>query len=119
MAFKQRSKQDVKSKKKIFGNSTKSNGKKRQSGVTVTFNDGEKVTLLNPSGKGEKYAKELKENKRYTNDGKVKTDKNGKPLELTKEQRAYRSAYITALSDSAKAYNAKKVNKVKNGGDKK
>ena len=107
MAFIKRTKQDVKSKKKFFGKSTKSDGKKRQAGVTVTFNDGISVTLLNPSGKGEKFAKELKENKRYTNDGKIKTDDNGKPLELTKEQRAYRSAYLTALSDSSKAFNAK------------
>ena len=110
MAFIKRTKQDVKSKKKFFGEGTKADGKKRQSGVTVTFNDGEKVTLLNPSGKGEKYAKELKENKRYTNDGKLKTDENGKPLELTNEQRAYRSAYLKALSDNSKAF------KSKNGG---
>lgn len=106
--FKQRTKQDVKSKKKFFGSGKKADGKKRQSGVTVIFNDGEKVTLLNPSGKGEKYARELKENKRYTNDGTVKTDENGNELHLTKEQRAYRSAYLTALKDNAKAFNAKK-----------
>lgn len=101
-----RTKQDVKSKKTFFGRK-KADGKKRKAGVTVTFNDGESVTLLNPSGKGEKFAKELKENQHYTNDGKLKTDDNGNPIPLTNEQKAYRSAYITALSDSAKAYKAK------------
>lgn len=109
MAFIKRTKADVKSKKSVLGKVGK-NGINRKLGVRVTFNDDTETTLLNPSGKGAKYAKELKENKRYTNDGKIKTDDNGKPLELTKEQRAYRSAYLTALSDNAKAYNAKKQN---------
>lgn len=107
MAFKKRTKADVKSKKSVLGKVGK-NGKKRKLGVKVTFNDDTETILLNPSGKGAKYAKELKDGKRYTNDGKVKTDDNGNELNLSKEQRAYRSAYLTALSDSAKAYNAKK-----------
>ena len=109
--FKQRTKQDVKSKKKFFGKGKKADGKKRQSGVTVTFNDCTSVTLLNPSGKGEKYANELRDGKRYTNDGQVKLDKNGNEMPLTAEQRAYRSAYLQALSDSAKAHNAAKAKK--------
>ena len=57
--FKRRTKQDVKSKKPFsFGNKTKS-GKVAKSGTTVEFNDGSKTTLLNPSGKGTKYAIEL------------------------------------------------------------
>ncbi len=107
MSFIKRTKQDVKSKKKFFGEGKKADGKKRQAGVTVTFNDGSSVTLLNPSGKAEKFVKELKEDKRYTNDGKVKKDKDGNEMHLTSEQRAYRSAYIKALSDNAKAYKAK------------
>ena len=107
MAFTKRTKQDVKSKKKFFGKGKKADGKKRELGVKVTFNDGTEVTLLNPSGKGTKYAQELKDNKHYTNDGKLKVDDKGNPLPLTNEQKAYRSAYLTALLDSAKAYNSK------------
>ncbi|MDE6667676.1 MAG: hypothetical protein K2K38_04945 [Clostridia bacterium] len=114
LIFKKRTKEDVKSKKKFFGKGKKADGKKRQLGVTVTFNDGETVTLLNPSGKATKYAAELRDGKRYTNDGKVKVDRNGQEMPLTAEQKAYRSAYIQALSDSAKAYNAAKAK----GGDK-
>lgn len=109
MAFIKRTKADVKSKKSVLGKVGK-NGINRKLGVRVTFNDDTEITLLNPSGKGAKYAKELKDGKRYTNDGKVKTDDNGNELKLSKEQRAYRSAYLTALSDNAKAYNAKKQN---------
>lgn len=108
--FKKRTKQDVKSKKKffgIFGKSTRADGKKRQSGVTVTFNDGDSVTLLNPSGKAGKYAEELKLGKRLTNDGKIKTDKDGNEIPLTEEGRRYRMGYIRAQSDNAKAFNAK------------
>ena len=113
--FPRRTKEDVKSKKKFFGRGKKTDGKKRQSGVTVTFNDGTSVTLLNPSGKGEKYANELRDGKRYTNDGKVKLDRNGQEMPLTAEQRAYRSAYLQALFDSAKAY---KGAQAKKAGDK-
>ena len=113
MLFPKRTKQDVKSKKKFFGNGKKADGKKRQAGVTVTFKDDMQVTLLNPSGKAEKYAKELKEGKRYTNNGEVKLDNAGREMPLTPEQRAYRAAYITAQADNAKAY------KAAHGGDKK
>lgn len=115
MSYKNRTKQDVKSKKIFFGGE-KSDGKKRKAGVELTFIDGEKTVLLNPSGRGEKYAKELKQNKRYTDDGKLKTGKDGKtPLELDCCSRAYRSGYLSALSDSAKAYNSTKSKKSSGG----
>lgn len=109
MAFLKRTKQDVKSKRTLT-RTDKASGKKRKAGVEVTFKDGQKVVLLNPSGKGTKYANELKEGIHYTNSGVPKLDKKGNTIPLTNEQRAYRSAYITALSDGAKAYNAKKNN---------
>lgn len=65
-------------------------------------NKGKEVTLLNPSEKASKYAKELKNKKRYTNDGKTKTDK-----QLTKEGSAYRSGYLKAIQDSNNAFIAK------------
>ena len=109
MAFKKRTKSDVKSKK-IFswGNKTKS-GKDAKSGVTVTFNDGTETTLLNPSGKATKYAFELASDSRVTNNGAFKTDGDGNELSLTAEQRAYRSGYLDAQKDNAKVYNAKKA----------
>ena len=79
--------------------------------VVVTNNNGKKVTLLNPSEKGKKYAKELKQNVKRTNSGQIKTDKNKKGIRLTKEERAYRSGYLTAQSDSAKCYNATRKGK--------
>lgn len=81
--------------------------------VVVTSKNGKKVTLLNPSEKGKKFAKELKQGVKRTNSGKVKTDKNKKGIRLTKEERAYRAGYLTAQSDSAKCYNATHKGKVK------
>ncbi len=105
--FKKRTKQDVKSKKKFFGIGTKADGKKRQVGVTVTFKDGDKVTLLNPSGKAEKYAEELKLGKRLTNEREVKKDKDGKEIPLTEEGRRFRMGYIRAQADNSKAFKSK------------
>lgn len=68
--------------------------------------DGRDVTLLNPSERSKKFATELKEKKRYTNDGELKKDKDGKPLELTAVQRAYRSGYLNSRKDNAGAYNS-------------
>lgn len=83
----------------------------KETGVDLTLVDkrtGEvsKKTLLNPHGKGAKYATELKRGVHMTNTGVVKTDKYGKSLHLNKQQRAYRSGYLQAQHDSAKAYKA-------------
>lgn len=51
------------------------------------------IILRNPAEKGKRYARQLKSN-RVTETGKT----------LTKEDRAFRSGYLTARSDSAKAY---------------
>ncbi len=82
--------------------------RKHKQGVElVNTKTGSNFTLLNPSGKGKKYSKELKTNKSYTNDGRVKLNDKGKPLSLTKQQRAFRAGYLQARTDAAKAYKAK------------
>ncbi len=70
--------------------------------------NGKTVILLNPAEKGEKFAKELKGGFKRTNSGQYKTDKNKKGIRLTNEERAYRSGYLDARNDSAKAYKSKK-----------
>lgn len=79
---------------------------------TGTNRKGKTVTLLNPSEKGRKYAVELKSGKRLTNNGEIKKDKDGKPRKLGKtgkdaQARAYRSGYLQARKDSAKAWKSK------------
>ena len=76
--------------------------------VTVKGKNGKNVTLLNPAERGEKFAKELKQNRKRTNAGSYKLDKDKKSIKLTKEERAYRAGYLDARSDGAKAYKAKK-----------
>ena len=95
-----------KNKKTFFG--VGKDGKKRKRGVIGEIEDGTKVTLLNPSGKGEKYSQELHTGKRLTNDLKKKKGEDGKPLGMTDTQKAWRSGYLQARKDSANAYNSKK-----------
>ena len=64
------------------------------------------ITLLNPSEKGEKYSKELSTGKKFTNDGIVKKNKNGRVIKLGKKERAYRSGYLDARKDNSNAYKA-------------
>jgi len=68
---------------------------------------GKIITLLNPAEKGKKYASELKNKKRFTNDGEVKADS------LTNSQAAYRIGYLQARKDNAKAFNSNKNKKEK------
>lgn len=107
MPFFRRTKADVKSKETIYKGS-KANGKQKKYGTRVTFKDDTSVTLLTPSGKAEKFADELKTGIRKTNNGLIKRDEFDYPVELSNEQRAYRSGYLAARSDSAKAYKSKK-----------
>lgn len=74
--------------------------------VVVINRRGKQVTLLNPSEKGHKYARELKDDMKFTNDGQVKCDDTGYIPPLTDEERAYRAGYLDAQKDSAKCYNA-------------
>ena len=76
--------------------------------VTVTNKKGKKVTLLNPSEKGAKFAKELKQNRKRTNTGAFKLDDNKQSIKLTDVERAYRGGYLDAQKDSANAYKARK-----------
>lgn len=74
--------------------------------------DGKTIKLLNPSEKGVKFAKELRSNIAYTNNGKPKREKDGSTVKtLSKEQRAYRSGYLDARKDSAKAWKASQKKK--------
>lgn len=76
-------------------------------GKKVTTKKGKTITLLNPSQKAEKYACELRERHAMTNDGRFKADEDG-PFPLTDTQKAYRSGYLDARKDSARAYNYNK-----------
>ena len=60
---------------------------------------GKTVMLLNPNEKASKFAFEISQKKRVTND--MTAIKGG----LNKEQQAYRAGYLDARKDSAKAYN--------------
>ena len=73
--------------------------------------DGKKVTLLNPSEKGAKFAKELKQGVNRTNSVQFKVDKNKKAIRLSDKERAYRSGYLDARKDSANCFKAKKRKK--------
>lgn len=77
----------------------------------VRTKKGNTITLLNPAEKGEKYAKELRTGKKYTNDGAVKKDNKGKVIKLGKKERAYRGGYMDARKDNAKAYKSKRSKK--------
>ena len=76
--------------------------------VKVKSKSGKTVTLLNPSEKGAKFAKELKQNRKRTNAGAFKLDDNKKSIPLTAVEKAYRGGYLDARKDSAKCYNAQK-----------
>lgn len=79
--------------------------------VTVTNKKGKKVTLLNPSEKGAKFAKELKQNRKRTNTGAFKLNENKQSIKLSDVERAYRGGYLDAQKDSAKAYKARQAKK--------
>lgn len=81
----------------------KARGKK--TGVVITnTKTGQVKVLLNPHGKYQKYTVELSNKKRYTNDGKVKISRSGKPQKLSKAQQAYRAGYRSAIIDQTAAY---------------
>ena len=66
------------------------------------------AVLLNPQERGIKYSLELKHKKALTNDFYRKMDpETGKQKRLSKEQLAFRSGYLQARKDSAKAYKSK------------
>lgn len=65
------------------------------------------VVLLNPTEKRNKAFAELQGGVRLTNTLQEKKGKNGRPLELTAEGRAYRAGYIAAQNDSAGCFRKK------------
>lgn len=71
------------------------------------------ITLLNPAEKREKFLTELSVGAKMTNDGEWKVNSDGEYQVLTDEEKAYRSGYLAAGKDSAKAYkhNQKKLGK--------
>lgn len=93
----------AKAKQKRTGTVEKVNGK-----TILTTEDGKVIRLMNPAEKAKKAAYELKTGIKYTNLGEVKTDKNGNPLKLKPKEKSWRSGYLSARSDNAKAFNAKK-----------
>lgn len=94
-------------RKKVVSSKTVRGRDGKKAGSVLSFDDGSKRTVLNPHGKGRKYAAELRSKSRMTNDGEVKRDKSGKPMTLSKAQRSFRSGYLQAQKDNAKAYKTK------------
>ncbi len=76
--------------------------------VCVKNKKGKEVLLLNPSEKARKFADELGNGVKQTNRGMIKFDKGGKPVKLSDTEKSYRSGYLQARKDSAKAFNSKK-----------
>ena len=76
--------------------------------VYVKNRRGKRITLLNPSEKSRKFAVELKHNVAITNDGIKKKTKTGKVKHLSDTQKAFRSGYLQARKDNAKAFIARK-----------
>lgn len=72
--------------------------------VVVINRRGKEVTLLNSAEKGNKYALELKGGRALTNKLDIKKDYDGNPRALSDTQKAYRSGYLQAHKDSAKAF---------------
>lgn len=69
--------------------------------------DGKRKVLLTPTGKCAKFKKELENNVRITNFGKRKKTDDGKPMTLTRAQKAYRKGFIKALGEQAAIYKKK------------
>ena len=82
--------------------------------VVVRNKKGKQIRLMNPNQKAMKYAEELKNNMHFTNFGEVKTTKSGKIKRLNDNQKSWRSGYLTARKDNARAYkyNQRKRNNV-------
>ena len=78
--------------------------------VKITTKKGKEVTLLNPAERGRKFADELKNGVKLTNDNHVKMDDFG-PVRLTETEASFRAGYLQARKDSAKAFKAKKNKK--------
>ncbi len=97
----------VVSKETKYGTNSKT-GKRIKHGTKITYADGTKQTLLNPAGKVAKAYKELRDGKRYLNNGHVKIDRQtNQEMPLSDTQKAWRSGYLQAQKDSSNAYKSK------------
>lgn len=106
-----REKKKVISSKPFYGKRTTSSGNRACIGTRFYIEDGSQIVLLNPYGKSSKYAYELHNGYKYTNSGKRKLDDNGAVMLLTDTEAAWRSGYLAARQDSAKAYKANRGKK--------
>ena len=75
--------------------------------IVVKNKKGKNVTLLNPAEKGRKFADELHNGIKLTNSGHLKYNRNGGYIKLTNTEKAFRSGYLQARKDGARAYKAK------------
>lgn len=82
-------------------------GGKKTGVVLANTQTGEQRTLLNPNGKYKKAQRELKRGIKFTNDGQMKMNREGKPIRLNEYEKTWRKAYCAAIIDQTKAYNAK------------
>ena len=82
----------------------------KATGICVKNDETKQVrVLLTPHGRYQMAVKELETGMRYTNDGKVKKDKNGgNALKLTPCQRAFRAGQRSMVIEQTKAYKAGK-----------
>lgn len=96
-------------RKKIVSKTALKGKDGKKAGTKLDFEDGSTRTLLNPHGKGQKYATELKSRTKITNDGVIKKNKAGKDIRLSDAGAAYRSGYLQAQKDSAKIYKSKNM----------
>ncbi|MBO5027162.1 MAG: hypothetical protein J6C79_01410 [Clostridia bacterium] len=83
--------------------------------ATIISKGGKKITLLNPSEKGEKYAKEMKKGRKIRNDGSYALDGKKKSIPLTKTQRAYRAGYLDARNDNARCFKSRQAKSNRRG----
>lgn len=100
----------------VYGKSRTQAGQRVRVGTKIIDSDGVTKVLLTPAGKTAKAAEELRRNVKLTNEGKVKTNKDGTPQQLTAVERASRAGRLAQAKDSAKCW---KANQAKHGGKKK
>ena len=79
-------------------------GKGNKMSKQIKRKNGKTVTLLTPNEKATKYADELRNGVKLTNDGHIKFDKFGSPQRLSPDERKFRSGYLTSRSDEAKLF---------------
>ena len=89
-----------------YGKAKTQAGNKVHVGTKIIDSDGKVTVLLTPAGKTAKAAEELRRGVKMTNDGQVKTDKNGNPMKLTKAERSYRAGRLDQAKDSANCWKA-------------